>query len=318
MPYLTHEVQTVEIQNQKPIFTRVKPQLLIGQDYFWEMVIGNPKQLDNGFFELETIFGPLLCGKREKTAAEQFESSVNTIQTSEIKEFDISQFWSLEGIGITEDVTSTDDQKAKEHFKKTVTRAEDGRYIVRFPVKDTLQDLHNNYHLSFKRLQQTFHRLKKIQDVTLLPKYNKIFLDQLEKMMIEEVSESTPTGPYVHYLPHHPVITPDKATTKLRIVYDGSAKTPNGKCLNDYLLRGPVLLPDLCGTLLRFRTPKLSSQVTSKKHSYKWNFILMIVILPAFYGSKIYQNHLQLIMCKPSDLHVFPLESSAVQAYCHR
>ena len=57
-----------------------------------------------------------------------------------------------------------------------------------------------------------------------------------------------------HYLPHHPVVTPSKSTTKLRIVYDASIKAKRGdKSLNECLYRGPVLLPDLCGILLCFR-----------------------------------------------------------------
>ena len=58
-----------------------------------------------------------------------------------------------------------------------------------------------------------------------------------------------------HYLPHHPVVTPSKSTTKVRIVYDASAKAGRDvKCLNDCLYLGPITLPDLCGVLLRLRT----------------------------------------------------------------
>jgi len=50
------------------------------------------------------------------------------------------------------------------------------------------------------------------------------------------------------------VLTPAKVTTKVRIVYDASAKSQ--KCLNslnDCLFRGPAILPDLVGLLMRFR-----------------------------------------------------------------
>ena len=71
---------------------------------------------------------------------------------------------------------------------------------------------------------------------------------------MEKVTTDTRTSQQCHYLPHHPVITPAKSTTKLRIVYDASTKAKRGeKSLNECLHRGPVLLPDLCGILLRFR-----------------------------------------------------------------
>uniref|UniRef100_A8NPA7 Reverse transcriptase, putative n=1 Tax=Brugia malayi TaxID=6279 RepID=A8NPA7_BRUMA len=57
----------------------------------------------------------------------------------------------------------------------------------------------------------------------------------------------------IHYLPHHEVITPNKATTKIRIVYDASSYQKGEKSLNDVLYQGSITLPDLIGVLLRFR-----------------------------------------------------------------
>uniref|UniRef100_A0A1I7VBW4 Reverse transcriptase domain-containing protein n=1 Tax=Loa loa TaxID=7209 RepID=A0A1I7VBW4_LOALO len=57
----------------------------------------------------------------------------------------------------------------------------------------------------------------------------------------------------IHYLPHHEVITPNKATTELRTVYDASSHQKGRKELNDVLYRGPIILLDLVGVLLRFR-----------------------------------------------------------------
>ena len=56
----------------------------------------------------------------------------------------------------------------------------------------------------------------------------------------------------VRYLPHHAVIWRDRETTKLRNVYDGSAK--HAECthsLNDWLETGPNYTPPLFDTLLR-------------------------------------------------------------------
>ena len=56
----------------------------------------------------------------------------------------------------------------------------------------------------------------------------------------------------MHYLPHHAVIRKDRATTKLRVVYDASAKT-NGVSLNDCLHAGPKFNQKIVHILLRFR-----------------------------------------------------------------
>ena len=56
------------------------------------------------------------------------------------------------------------------------------------------------------------------------------------------------------YLPHYLVLTPNKATTKIPIVHNASSKAGNSmNSLNECLNRGPVILPDLCGLLIRFR-----------------------------------------------------------------
>ena len=55
---------------------------------------------------------------------------------------------------------------------------------------------------------------------------------------IEEVTEDSPPG-RTFYLPHRAVIKMDKATSKVRIVFDGSAKAGNGVSFNDCLLKGP-------------------------------------------------------------------------------
>ncbi|CAM1298626.1 Uncharacterised protein r2_g835 [Pycnogonum litorale] len=82
--------------------------------------------------------------------------------------------------------------------------------------------------------------------------------DQLSKGVIEKVTQNVPQGKLVHYIPHQAVVTPQRNTTKVRIVYDASAKKdPETKSLNDCLYRGPVLLEDLCGLLLRFRKQRI-------------------------------------------------------------
>ena len=119
-------------------------------------------------------------------------------------------------------------------------------------MEEKSPDLPQNYHLAVGRLRSMSQKLSRSPE--LLEQYNKIIQEQLSKGIIEKVTRDSEEGPIKHYVPHHPVITPSKSTTKVRIVYDASAKTRKGEqSLNDCLYRGPVILPDLYGLLLRFR-----------------------------------------------------------------
>ena len=91
-----------------------------------------------------------------------------------------------------------------------------------------------------------------------MKRYDAVIQEQLKRGIIEKVDHRTTKGKLKQYIPHHAVIRPQKTMTKIRIVYDGSAKTKReNKSLNECLLRGPVILEDICGLLLRFRTHKI-------------------------------------------------------------
>ena len=69
--------------------------------------------------------------------------------------------------------------------------------------------------------------------------------EQLAEGSSEEVPE-TPVGEVIHYIPHQPVIQGQADSTKMRIVYDCSAKTHcQVPSLNDCLKVGPPLQPTL-------------------------------------------------------------------------
>ena len=65
-------------------------------------------------------------------------------------------------------------------------------------------------------------------------------LQGIIEKVVEKVVDELPKkdGRTVHHLPHYAVIHKDKTTTKLRIVYDASARA-DGPSLNDCLFSGP-------------------------------------------------------------------------------
>ena len=71
--------------------------------------------------------------------------------------------------------------------------------------------------------------------------------------MVEKASENQSENPKEFFLPHRPVIRQNAESTKLRIVYDASAKSESGYSLNDYLEKGQSLQNKLWDILIKTR-----------------------------------------------------------------
>ena len=94
------------------------------------------------------------------------------------------------------------------------------------------------------------------------PKLKEAYNENLSEMekagMIKKVSKCEKREGPIFYLPHRPVVREDIIATKVRPVFDASAKGYNGVSLNDCLEAGPNLLPNLLGLLTRFRRWKVA------------------------------------------------------------
>uniref|UniRef100_A0A1I7VNN6 Reverse transcriptase domain-containing protein n=1 Tax=Loa loa TaxID=7209 RepID=A0A1I7VNN6_LOALO len=203
---------------------------------------------------VQSKVGPMIAGSGDVSKLCQnnipSQNLVCTVRANINSE--LENFWRLESIGIQESPNDNDDEETLKHFQRTLTKM-DGRYHVCWPWRDSKQNLSDNYGLCMGRLKNL---LKKLQLKSLLQVYHNTIIEQLQAGMIEEVPHNDEVG-VIHYLPHHEVWNPNKNTTKLRIVYDASAHQKGYKSLNEVLHRGPVMLPDLVGVLLRFRMMKL-------------------------------------------------------------
>jgi len=76
-------------------------------------------------------------------------------------------------------------------------------------------------------------------------------------------------GP-VFYLSHHEVLKPDSISTPCRIVFNSSANYRN-HILNEYWGKGPDLLNNLLGVLVRFRENPvaLTADIRKMYHAVK-------------------------------------------------
>ena len=236
--------------------------ILIGADQYWNIANGEIKQGTSGPVAMNTKFGWTLSGPVEN-APRSDTHSVNLAATHVLRidthrdEFDVRQqdmemdnklrtFWELESLGI-----NLEENSVLETFNSTVT-FKNQRYEVGLPWKEVHDTLPDNYSLSERRLQSLLKRLKLKPEQ--LAEYDHVIKDQLNRGIVEKIDKSEETQPdrQIHYLPHHCVVREDKATTKLRIVYNASARE-NGPALNDCLHTGPSLTPDILDILIRFR-----------------------------------------------------------------
>lgn len=104
--------------------------------------------------------------------------------------------------------------------------------------------------MALQRLQNTEKRLLRQPDVA--GTYRETIRRYLEEGYVHRVQKSAQGEENAWFLPHFPVLRPDKTMTKVRIVFDGSAQFA-GTSLNDTIYRGPKLQRELSDVLLRFR-----------------------------------------------------------------
>ena len=163
----------------------------------------------------------------------------------------VSSLWDLENLDILDKNSVHDEFLENIFFDK-------GRYTVRLPFRKHHDTLPDNFDLSVTRLNSLVRHLKKSPE--LATEYSKVIEDQRKQGIIEEFNpflEKAEVGK-THYLSHHAVIRQDALTTKVRVVFDGSAQCDPGlPSLNDILETGPSTVPAIFDILLRFRSYKI-------------------------------------------------------------
>ncbi|XP_028404021.1 uncharacterized protein LOC114526636 [Dendronephthya gigantea] len=160
---------------------------------------------------------------------------------------DYEQLCRLDVLGL-EDSATGDQSMVYEEFKEQLARNPEGWYETGLPWKGNHPSLPNNMAGSLSRLDNLIRKLEK-QDS--LEQY-KIIQDQLEQGIVERVDNDAKGKEF--YIPHKPVIRESAETTKMRVVYDASARAnPKVPSLNDCLETGPPLQNLLWNVLVRNR-----------------------------------------------------------------
>lgn len=242
--------------------------LLIGAELFWQILLSGRIELGDGLPILqETKIGWVVAGSSTKRPA--CVSMLATTDNGTMCDPDnyhhldklVERFWLLENIPDQPLKLTSEEEKCELHFVNTTRRDSDGRYIVRLPFKHELSTLGSSYQIAMKRFKTIERKLAR--DPNMYNQYA-AFIDEYIKLGHCEVVDNFDfTQPHA-FIPHHCVLKPQSSSTKLRVVYDASCKYSNGLSLNDVLMNGPKLQPDLIHTILKWRTYRyvISADVT--------------------------------------------------------
>ena len=175
----------------------------------------------------------------------------------------VERFWKLDNFCEEKRYLTESEHNCETIFEETTRRDKDGRFIVNIPLKPNFASLGDSKQMAIKRFYSLERRLSKDDNSRTL--YNE-FMNEYEKLgHMTEISSTSDEIEY--YLPHHPVMREESVTTKLRVVFDGSAKTTTNLSLNDVQLVGPVVQSDLFSILLRFRKHKFIAVADIEKIS---------------------------------------------------
>nr|XP_049704680.1 uncharacterized protein LOC126056266 [Helicoverpa armigera] len=227
-----------------------KIDLLIGADMFWELLNEGLIKLKNGPYLQNTKLGWVVSGAIHGTKG----SSVKRVQCNFTHTYDnldvqLTKFWELEEISSNKDTMSKEERDCEDLFIKTTTRDKNGRFSVRIPLRESADQLGDSYQQAESRFLALERKLGRCT-----PSYKKLYFDFMREYLELGHMTKIDTYPSPHYfLPHHGVFREHSTSTKLRVVFDASAKTTSGQSLNDIQLIGPPLQNDLFAILLRFR-----------------------------------------------------------------
>ncbi|XP_028403964.1 uncharacterized protein LOC114526564 [Dendronephthya gigantea] len=174
------------------------------------------------------------------------------------RKIDLEKFYQFETVGVRAPECSCPEETMTREGKKAVDLFESSckrlgrRYLIGLPWKRDPANLPNNYPLAKRRLESLERSLAR--NLSKAKSYANAILEYEKNGWAQRLTDleiKNTKGP-VYYLPHHGVYRPEKRSTPLRIVFD-PASPYQGVSLNSLLYKGPCLIRNLLGVLLRFR-----------------------------------------------------------------
>ncbi|XP_071037992.1 uncharacterized protein [Parasteatoda tepidariorum] len=211
-----------------------KINMTIGAELFYDILKEGKTRVSPNLLFQNSAFGLIATGKVHENHLNSF---CGLTHTSENTEDSLQKFWEIESV-------------SSDHFLKTHSRNECGRYVVQMPLKKDSQCLGDSKKLASKRLNNIYRKLDYNPELCNLYKDFMLEYQNSGHMQLVDTDINVNTS---YYIPHLGVHRPDKTTSKLRVVFDASAQASSGESLYSIQMKGGVLQDDLFSIMCRFR-----------------------------------------------------------------
>ena len=190
-----------------------------------------------------------------------FTAAVNVISTEPTEDkLDqaLERFWTMEELPKGTPTLSPQEMAVQRHYAEThLFSSPAGRYVVYLPKRETTLQLGESKRNAINRYLRNEQSLLRRGNWTQFQAVVQEYLTLGHAQLVTPQELCTPVHASYH-LPMHAVFKQSSTSTKLRVVFDASSATTSGASLNDILVPGPTLHPNLDQILIRFRSYKVA------------------------------------------------------------
>ena len=201
-----------------------------------------------------TVFGWTVMGTynpHDQSPTHQVITHVVALaEDSKVSDRILARFQELEEPSSYVAVRTPTEVKVEQHFKETHQYVpEQLRYQVRVPRKEDPPSLGESRTQALNRARANERSLIRKGSLDPFQEVMREYLTLKHSQVVKEEGQDT-----TYYMPVHSVVKETSTTTKVRAVFDASAKTTSKYSLNDTLAVGPTLHPTIDKILLKFRS----------------------------------------------------------------
>ena len=230
--------------------------LLLGVDVFDDILLTGRRCGKPGSpTAFETHFGWVLAGSIDRDVISNHFVSCHVALNS--CDDTLRRFWEIEDSPLSEEVMSPEERAVVQHFEANHHRLSSGRFVVSLPKKQNVKSIGESRSQTVRRFLSLERTLRAKNQLDQFSEVMKEYFDLGHAELVSPEDLNLPTSD-VFYLPMHGIHKQSSTTTKIGAVFDTSMKSASGVSLNDTLIVGPTVHPQLVDVLIRFRMHRIA------------------------------------------------------------